>query len=651
VCIDPISQTVDTPNTFNVDVVIDDVSGLGAFELRIEFDPTVVQGVSIDKGSFLGSTGRDAQCAPNLSANSISLTCVTLNTVPPGASGSGTLATAVFSATAAGTTALHLAGVLLTDPAAVVIPTQTTDGSVTVAIGPTATPCPGVCPTSTSTFTPTPTSTNVPGPTFINLNPAIQGVALNSLFTIAVDVVAVENLGAYEFELLFDPAFVMPLSAGNATFLGSTGRSVSCPSPVLGERTVQLACATAGLSPPGPSGSGTLASVVFKAVGVPAFGSTLISLQSGSLADPLGDPQAAALGGAAQVNVVVVPTATPTACPGVCDTATPSSTPTATATATPVPPTVSCPDAFVSGVCVFPETQTRSVNEVFSVFVTAVGVSGVGAFQFTLNFDGSIVEAVDVGTGGFLGSTGRLVSCAAPVITASAASLACVTLGPAPPGGASGTGILAEVVLRGLTSGLTALTLSDVVLLEPTGVAIPIALAPGVVTVGTGPTATPTNTPIPPTATPTDVPGSLGCSGLPGVRLCIRPVSQTVSAGNQFDVEIQVDNVTDLGAFEFALSYDEALLDFVSVSDGSYLGSTGRTVTCLPPILNPGLARFACASSGTQSGPSGEGLLAVVRFTAVSSGSSPLALALVSLANPLGDDIPALGEDGSVTIP
>jgi hypothetical protein len=132
--------------------------------------------------------------------------------------------------------------------------------------------------------------------------------------------------------------------------------------------------------------------------------------------------------------------------------------------------------------------------------------------------------------------------------------------------------------------------------------------------------------------------------------MLVSPLSQTVAVGTNFTVAIDVVNTTNVGAYEFRLSYDDALIDFLSVTNGGFLGSTGRTIFCPPVLLEPGAVRFGCASSGPQAGPSGNGTVANLTFSAVALGTSPLDLTLVALSDPEGDSQPVSPVSGSVAI-
>jgi hypothetical protein len=189
VIIDPATQSATVGDSFSVDVDVENVNNLGAYEFTLRYDPAVVSYVSVSNGSFLGSTGRWVDCVGPIldaSAGTIRFGCVTTDSGTPGPSGSGQLAQVVLHADAAGTSPLNLPLAALSDPTGVEIPTNVAGGSVTVSTGaPTSTLTPtdtytptptdtytltatatsSATPTPTSTFTPTPTDTYTPTPT------------------------------------------------------------------------------------------------------------------------------------------------------------------------------------------------------------------------------------------------------------------------------------------------------------------------------------------------------------------------------------------------------------------------------------------------------------------------------------------------------
>jgi general secretion pathway protein D len=115
----------------------------------------------------------------------------------------------------------------------------------------------------------------------------------------------------------------------------------------------------------------------------------------------------------------------------------------------------------------------------------------------------------------------------------------------------------------------------------------------------------------------------------------IRPLVSQVNPGDTFSVTVEVNRVTDLGNFEFRLAFDPAIIQAQGVELGSLLGSTGRQGTAVGPVIDniSGTLTYGAFSLGVEQGPSGSGTLAVITFTAVFSGESPLNLSNVLLTN------------------
>jgi hypothetical protein len=80
----------------------------------------------------------------------------------------------------------------------------------------------------------------------------------------------------------------------------------------------------------------------------------------------------------------------------------------------------------------------------------------------------------------------------------------------------------------------------------------------------------------------------------------------------------------DLGGYDFAVSFNPAVVQVQDVTLGSFLGSTGRPVSQLGPNINnsAGSFTFGGFSFGAAAGPSGTGTIAQITLQAVGSGSS-----------------------------
>lgn len=141
------------------------------------------------------------------------------------------------------------------------------------------------------------------------------------------------------------------------------------------------------------------------------------------------------------------------------------------------------------------------------------------------------------------------------------------------------------------------------------------------------------------------------------------PPSQSVDVGGgPFNVSVMVDNVANLGAYEFELQFDPSVVRFVGVVDGGFLGSTQRQVQCPGATLIypadgelPNTIHFACATlNPNPAGPNGSGRLAVVTLAPVASGHSDLILiastSYTGTSDINGLDLHPTSQNGAVTI-
>jgi hypothetical protein len=95
------------------------------------------------------------------------------------------------------------------------------------------------------------------------------------------------GLGSFSFTITFDPGAASVVSAGPGPFLGSTGRPVSCGTPVIDPGSLSYNCTSSGPAP-GPQGSGVLASVTLRPGS--AFGSTDVQFTTSQLNVTFGGP-------------------------------------------------------------------------------------------------------------------------------------------------------------------------------------------------------------------------------------------------------------------------------------------------------------------------------------------------------------------------
>src|SRR5438128_2491657 len=87
------------------------------------------------------------------------------------------------------------------------------------------------------------------------------------------------------------------------------------------------------------------------------------------------------------------------------------------------------------------------------------------------------------------------------------------------------------------------------------------------------------------------------------VLVYILPASRTVTAGETFTLDVGISGITNLGAFEFTLTYNPAIVTATAATLGPFLGSTGLTVTVPPgaPLIGGGQLTYGAYSYGGTS--------------------------------------------------
>lgn len=107
-----------------------------------------------------------------------------------------------------------------------------------------------------------------------------------------------------------------------------------------------------------------------------------------------------------------------------------------------------------------------------------------------------------------------------------------------------------------------------------------------------------------------------------------------VAVGQSFPVQVHIDDVANLGAFEFRFISNLAVAatQASTIQVGDFLGSTNRTTGELRLDQGSGPV-YGVYSYGTANGPSGSGLLATLSVRAVGAGNSILALEDVQITD------------------
>jgi len=125
------------------------------------------------------------------------------------------------------------------------------------------------------------------------------------------------------------------------------------------------------------------------------------------------------------------------------------------------------------------------------------------------------------------------------------------------------------------------------------------------------------------------------------VQVSIQPRLQKLTISEIAMIEVKIENVVNIGAFEVTLGYDNKVIEVVTsdIQLGDFLSNSGRTVAAVGPrIDNQGTFSYGAFSFGESPGPDGDGILARIPLTAKGEGRTMLRLMSVKLTDTNGKE-------------
>ncbi|MCW1971026.1 MAG: cohesin domain-containing protein [Anaerolineae bacterium] len=137
------------------------------------------------------------------------------------------------------------------------------------------------------------------------------------------------------------------------------------------------------------------------------------------------------------------------------------------------------------------------------------------------------------------------------------------------------------------------------------------------------------------------------------VTLTLAPSSPTVNVGDSRVLQVFINNVSDLGAFEFILSYNASVVTVTSVDLGPFLGSTGRSPFIAAKSFDntTGKVVVGIASLGNAAGAVGSGVAISITFKGGAAvGTSQLTFSGVQITNVAGNTIASTAQNSSIAV-
>ena len=131
----------------------------------------------------------------------------------------------------------------------------------------------------------------------------------------------------------------------------------------------------------------------------------------------------------------------------------------------------------------------------------------------------------------------------------------------------------------------------------------------------------------------------------------VDPQASTVwGVDETFAINITVTEVVGLSGWEFKLYYDASILNGTTITEGSFLKTSGETFFNANISTTAGMISAMCALMGNVPAVDGSGVLATITFKTKSLGSSLLQLSDTILGDVNGNRLPHMAWSGAVDV-
>jgi general secretion pathway protein D len=136
------------------------------------------------------------------------------------------------------------------------------------------------------------------------------------------------------------------------------------------------------------------------------------------------------------------------------------------------------------------------------------------------------------------------------------------------------------------------------------------------------------------------------------VVLNVEPSSKIVNVGDNFYLDIEILNVTNLFSYQFDIAFDPAILSAQSINESSFLTNAGSTFF-IPGEIDNGAGTISFTANTLVSpvaGVTGAGVLASISFQGLTSGTSSIGLSNIVLLDSVLTEISSSALPGSVNV-
>ena len=135
-----------------------------------------------------------------------------------------------------------------------------------------------------------------------------------------------------------------------------------------------------------------------------------------------------------------------------------------------------------------------------------------------------------------------------------------------------------------------------------------------------------------------------------GKVILVNPSAVSIANGNDVTLEVKVANVENLVGFQFDVTYDPRVLEFVGAYEGTLLNSDGQSTFCMNGTAESGYVKNILCIRFGSTGIAGNGVLEQLAFKGIAIGESDVILSNVKIVDSSTNEIPVANSKGTVVV-
>jgi hypothetical protein len=135
-----------------------------------------------------------------------------------------------------------------------------------------------------------------------------------------------------------------------------------------------------------------------------------------------------------------------------------------------------------------------------------------------------------------------------------------------------------------------------------------------------------------------------------GKVILVNPSAVSIANGNDVTLEVRVANVESLVGFQFDVTYDPQILEFVGAYEGTVLNSDGQSTFCMNGTAENGYVKNILCIRFGSTGVAGNGVLERLAFKGIAIGESDIILSNVKIVDSSTNEILVTVGNGTTVV-